>query len=186
MRTECKIRSTSTHTAVTCDQSTGIYVLILSNVNKFGEFSAILDKEKSKLFQGGGEACPWIPLENACAEATHAFGACFARMVKMSWLLISKCWQVWYLHLRFKNGHSPNSFCELKDYLVMKTCDLWQKQLNSSESKRKSHFCLGNDSYAPFGCLYFCSIKRQNKVYVQLNFVYENLWLLTIWKVGKK
>ena len=68
------------------------------NVNIFGAFSAILDKENSKLFRG---ACPRTPphpppppLENARAEAARAFGTHSARMVKMSWFLISRCWQV--------------------------------------------------------------------------------------------
>ena len=52
MRTECEIRSTSTHTAVACDQSAGIHVLIFIIVDKFGAFSAILDKENSKIFRG--------------------------------------------------------------------------------------------------------------------------------------
>ena len=53
------------------------------NVNKFGAFSAILDKENSKNLGGGGGMSPH-PLENAHAEAARAFGARSARMVKMS------------------------------------------------------------------------------------------------------
>ena len=55
------------------------------NVNKFGAFSAILDKENSKIFRGD----PQTPLQNArafgdCAEAARAFGARLARMAEMS------------------------------------------------------------------------------------------------------
>ena len=51
------------------------------NVDKFGAFSAILDKENSKIFRGS--MLPH-PLEHAHAEAARAFGARSARMVKMS------------------------------------------------------------------------------------------------------
>ena len=41
MRTKCEIRSTSTHTAVACDQSAGIYVLILSMLVNLGHFQRV-------------------------------------------------------------------------------------------------------------------------------------------------
>ena len=64
MRTECEIRSTSTHTAVACDQPAGIYVLILSTLKNLGHFQPILDKENSKIFRG---SMPPHPLENTRA-----------------------------------------------------------------------------------------------------------------------
>ena len=58
MRTECEIRSTSTHTAGTCNQSAGIYVLILSMLTNLGHFQHSRQR-KFKNFPGGAAACLW-------------------------------------------------------------------------------------------------------------------------------
>ena len=109
MWTEGEIRSTSTHTPTACGQSAGIYVLIFINVDKFWAFSAILDKENSKIFRG---SMPPHPLGNTCTKAACAFGARLARMVKIPWFLISKCWQVWNRSLLNWRARCKNGLCD--------------------------------------------------------------------------
>ena len=123
------------------------------NVNRFGAFSVILDKENSKILRGGH---PADPLENAhafdaCAEAACAFGAHSARMVKMSWFLISKCWQVCIMTTRNAN-YRKKLFSDLKIFpqgfllFISKSLSFWWTLMMNTRSGCFNCHWLGTTS----------------------------------------